>query len=168
MKQFYAVRHGQSVLNVTRTFAGRADTPLTDVGREQAKRAGEKIIKLNVDLIVSSPLSRALETAQIIAESIGYTKDILISELFVEQALGSLEGKSWDEDIDEDEQTGIESDKQLAIRAKQALNFLENRSADNNILLVSHGTFIRYLQSAIKPSGTYEEPENSEIIQLLP
>ncbi len=167
MKQLYVVRHGQSVLNVTRTFAGRTDTPLTDVGREQAKRAGEKVAELNIDLIVSSPLIRALETAQIIAESSGYNKDILVNELFVEQSLGSLEGKSWDDVIDEATQTGIETDVQLAARAKAALDFLRTQPGDN-ILLVSHGTFIRYLQSNIKPNGIYEEAENSEIIQLVP
>ncbi len=167
MKQLYVVRHGQSVLNVTRTFAGRTDTPLTDEGREQAKRAGEKVAKLDIDLIVSSPLIRALETAQIIAESSGYTKDILINEVFVEQALGSLEGKSWDDVIDEARQTGIETDAQLAARAKTALDFLRTQPGDN-ILLVSHGTFIRYLRAAVKPEGIYEELENSEIIQVLP
>src|SRR5581483_5723923 len=74
MKKLYFIRHGESVSNVERWHAGRIDTPLTERGRQQAREAGKKAKaqKLHFDLIVSSPLSRALETARIIAKEIGY------------------------------------------------------------------------------------------------
>src|SRR5882762_6928889 len=98
MKYLYFCRHGQSQLNLERIYAGQTDTPLTDLGREQAKLAGDRADGIQPDLIVSSPLVRALETAQIIAGEIGYPLGkIATNDIFKERSLGSLEGKSWDE-----------------------------------------------------------------------
>src|SRR5690606_2527197 len=71
MKKLYFIRHGLSVMNRQGVFSGSIDTPLTDEGRKQAKRAGKLARDFGIDYIVSSPLARALETAQIIAGEIG-------------------------------------------------------------------------------------------------
>lgn len=95
MKRLYFIRHGQSVLNLEETYAGQLDTPLTDYGREQAKIAGMETALIGIDIIISSPLSRAYETAQIVAREIGYPEhDIITYDLLKERSLGSLQGKS--------------------------------------------------------------------------
>lgn len=65
------MRHGLSVLNVRGIRAGHIETPLTDEGRQQARRAGQAAKKYQIDTIVCSPLSRAHETAAIVAKEIG-------------------------------------------------------------------------------------------------
>lgn len=168
MKHLYFVRHGESELNLQRIYAGQTDTPLTDRGRSQAKIAGDQAKAIDIDLIISSPLSRALETAQIIAKEIGYPVErIATNPLFIERSLGSLEGHPWDE-VGEDESLfpDIETEEQLLIRAQAGLNYLRSLS-DESILLVGHGSFSRSLRAALDPTHDYDEPPNAEIIQLV-
>src|SRR4051812_29809317 len=96
MKHLYFMRHGLSVMNQQGIFSGRTDTPLAPEGTEQAHAAGEYAKNLQIDCIVSSPMARALETAQIVAGHIGYSADsIIVSELFAEREFGTLEGTKY-------------------------------------------------------------------------
>jgi len=63
------VRHGQSEWNALGRWQGQADPTLTDFGRQQAFHAADRVGA--VDVLVSSPLQRAMETAQIISGRIG-------------------------------------------------------------------------------------------------
>lgn len=156
------------MLNVQRTFAGQLDTPLTDLGREQARQAGIQAQTLGIQVIVSSPLSRALETAQIIAQAIDYpAADITVNDLFKERFLGSLQGRPWDT-FDEAATTdnGAETDEALLERARTGLALLQEIEADT-VLLVSHGSFSKALRKAIDLRNIYDEPANAEIVQLI-
>lgn len=88
-------RHGQTTYNAERRFQGQSDIPLNDVGREQARRAARYIAAMKPDAIFSSDLSRAAETAAILARLTGLTvqpdKDLR------ERGGGSWEGKTADE-----------------------------------------------------------------------
>lgn len=99
MKTVYLVRHGQSEANAARiTAGGRLDVDLTDAGRNQAIEVGKILKKKNIELIISSPQKRALETARIIAGQIGYkSENILTDQRFAERDLGTLTGKPHDE-----------------------------------------------------------------------
>lgn len=168
MQRLYFVRHGESELNARRTFAGQIDTPLTTLGTQQAQLAAIHAKPLGINLIVSSPLVRARTTAEIIATAINYPLDhIVINDLLKERSLGSLEGKSWDE-FEEDETIfpDIETHEQLLARAKQALAYVQSLAADI-VLIASHGSFARALQTAIDPTQEYAEPENAQIVQLI-
>ena len=68
MKTVIMVRHGQSETNVRKVFTGQIDAPLTDMGREQARMMAAYLDKYKVAKIYASSLSRALETAQAIAD----------------------------------------------------------------------------------------------------
>jgi uncharacterized phosphatase len=149
MKKLYFIRHGLSEMNKQGLFAGRADTPLTDEGRAQAKAAGAKAKDLKIDLIISSPLSRARETAEIISREIGYPVDrIKFSDLLIERHWGDLEGTPHIVVHDLDEVPNAETSKDLLSRGESALRYLESLEA-NNILVVSHGTFGRALRHYI-------------------
>ncbi len=168
MKQLYFVRHGESELNARHVFAGQTDTPLSGLGREQAQAAGIHAKLLHFDVIVSSPLKRALETAQLIAKEIAYPLDnIRENDIFKERSLGALEGQSWDE-VDENHATaaGIETWETLLVRAQSGLAYLQ-AIEDDIVLLVGHGSFVRALQTAIDPLGSYPEPPNARIVQLI-
>lgn len=145
MKTIYFVRHGETQSNIDKLFSGSIDNPpLTKKGLEQAKEAGEKLIMLDkVDLVVSSPLLRARDTAKIIAEEVGYdSNNIVYNELLVERSFGFYDGKPRDEYNLDDENSTVqdkgESVKDFYHRAIQAFDWLKNRD-EQTILVVSHG-----------------------------
>lgn len=65
------VRHGQSTWNAIHRWAGQADPPLSEEGRRQARQLGRRLRPFPFGLVVSSDLSRAAETATVIAEELG-------------------------------------------------------------------------------------------------
>ena len=89
---FYFIRHGQTDYNLENKVMGQIDIPLNEVGLEQAKVLAEKISHLEISHIVSSPLTRAMQTAEIIATNIN--KPITVIDELKQNALGILEGLS--------------------------------------------------------------------------
>lgn len=170
MRKLYFVRHGQSETNASGHIAGSTDTPLTKLGRKQAKKAGKAAKKLNIDLIVSSPLSRALETAQIIAKQIGYPLDqIHTNKLLMEQDYGSLEGQLWKPDFDLDGFSDIETEDSLVERAHLALKWIKSFQAEH-VLVVSHGAIGRALRSVVNTDYTLHDHgglANAEIVNWV-
>ncbi len=67
----YLVRHGQTASSRRKAYSGRSDIALTELGREQAQAAAQRLAQLGVDAIFTSPLSRARDTAQAIADATG-------------------------------------------------------------------------------------------------
>ena len=85
----YIVRHGQTDSNVLKNrYGGRVDVLLNDTGREEAKKLKRDLEGITFDRVYSSPLKRALETAQIISGN-----DIIIDERLIERSNGDLEGR---------------------------------------------------------------------------
>lgn len=70
---FFFVRHGESTGNANHVIQGRREYSLSDNGRDQARRTAGFFVQQFPDLMLTSPLSRARETAQIIARTIGYS-----------------------------------------------------------------------------------------------
>jgi len=90
---FYFLRHGETDWNRDGQAQGHTNISLNDSGRTQARRAADAIGSLRVGTVVTSPLSRARETAEIAAETTGL-KPLLESRL-MEQSFGPNEGKAW-------------------------------------------------------------------------
>ena len=67
----YLVRHGETDWNLQRRIQGSTDIPLNDTGREQAAATGRLLARREWDAIYSSPLSRAIETGELIAREVG-------------------------------------------------------------------------------------------------
>ena len=86
------MRHGETSWNKKSLLQGRTDIPLCDKGREQAKTLSKALSSLSISAIYSSPLSRALETAQILG--IPHSITPKTSEGFTELNYGEWEGKS--------------------------------------------------------------------------
>lgn len=84
------MRHGETELSTGKAYSGRREVPLTDHGREQAKAAGEQLSGAGIDAVYSSPLSRARDTAQAIAEVIGVPVET--DDRLTEVDYGPLEG----------------------------------------------------------------------------
>ncbi len=127
--------------------------PLTERGREQAHLAGQAAAGLQLDIIVSSPLIRALETAQIVAGEIGFDPvQIIVNEIFKERSLGNLESHTYDFGSEDDETNlSIETMEHLMQRACKGLELLASFDAEN-VLLVGHGSFGKALQTVLNPA----------------
>ena len=96
MGHFYFIRHGQTVWNVENKICGATDSPLTEYGREQAKKTGQKILTEGVkaDEILCSPLSRAADTARLISEMTGIP--YRVEPRLIEQNFGKWESTPRD------------------------------------------------------------------------
>ena len=95
MTTLYLVRHGQTAWNKEEVFRGRADIPLNDTGRKEALLTGEYLKRVKVDSLYSSPLSRAVETAEAIARYQG--KEVEISDGLIDIDFGRWQGVSHEE-----------------------------------------------------------------------
>ena len=146
------VRHGQTTYNASGLVQGRIDIPLTDLGKAQAKELVEQL-KLNnehYDYIMASSLSRAYESAKIIARELGYEKEVIVDSDFVERDFHHLDGtpvvtamplvRSKDYAFET-----YETDKELINRIKKAVEKLEKTHANDRILLVAHSHVIKAL-----------------------
>ena len=87
------VRHGQSSFNAKGLIQGRTDDSLlTDIGYEQALKAGKALSKINFDKIYSSPLVRAAETAKTIEKSFEKEQEIILDNNLLEVDLSEWSG----------------------------------------------------------------------------
>lgn len=148
------IRHGQSTWNAEGRWQGQADPPLSDLGRWQAAEAAAKLGQL--DVVVSSPQQRAVETAAILAGALGVGPVHLVDDLR-ERSAGPWSGLTrgeieltwpgWVEDGRRPE--GYEPDGPLAERALRALREVVATFAGAVVLVVCHGGVIRTLEAAM-------------------
>ncbi len=174
-KIVYFVRHGQSMGNISPAFQP-LDSPLSDVGKQQAERVAERISKISFETLLASPLSRTRETAEAITKMTGKQPEYV--DLFVERIKPKkLEGKSYD---DKEAQglwkewekslytSGLhiedgENFDDLILRVDQALSFLQNR-LEKEIVVVTHGFFLRTIVARVILGETLT-PESFRVFQ---
>ncbi len=150
MTSIYLVRHGQTAWNKEEIFRGRTDVPLNETGLRQAELAGEYFKEMEIHAIYSSPLSRALETAQKIAQS----HDIKVQPLqgILDMSFGRWEGQShldiqkndreiyrqWREEPHLVRLPSGESLDDVRVRAMAALEEVIRNHPGKTLILVSH------------------------------
>ena len=139
------LRHGQTDWNIDLRLQGSTDIPLNDTGRTQARLAAASLNREDWDVIIASPLSRAKDTADIVALELGMNV-VVVPEL-IERSFGVAEGldhASWRK-LYESHQVieGLESLEDLRTRTVQLLNLIANEYSGKKVLAVSHGAFIR-------------------------
>ncbi|UKA71520.1 histidine phosphatase family protein [Arthrobacter sp. FW306-06-A] len=143
---FALVRHGQTDWNAERRLQGATDIPLNDVGRGQAREAVAVLAPYEWDAIVSSPLSRAAETADLIAEGLGLTVSRRVPEL-TERSFGPAEGMQAGPELEALRVPGgfkgAESEDEAADRGIAALEALADEFRGQRLLVVTHGTLLR-------------------------
>jgi probable phosphoglycerate mutase len=140
-------RHGETAWSRSGQHTGRTDIPLTDVGRDQARRLGTALAGRSFSRVLTSPLARASETARIA----GFTSDVVVDPELQERDYGVYEGRRrvdiaaeepgwtvWSRPI-----TGGESLAELGARADRVIDRLLPIGGD--VLVFSHGHFLRVL-----------------------
>ncbi len=177
----YYMRHGQTQWNLEKKAQGISDIELNEKGIMQAMNARDKASKLNIDLIICSPLKRARRTAEIIKEVT--SAEIIENPSIIERNFGKLEGELVDDEMWVDMQSkfmsigskmDIEDFEQfddLFARAKNAIDkILEDHKdyKDKNILIVGHGVFydaLRMVCSGEDYDMKYEL-DNCDIVEI--
>jgi 2,3-bisphosphoglycerate-dependent phosphoglycerate mutase len=92
------VRHGQSLWNMQNRFTGWVDVPLTDLGRDEARRGAEAVRHIRFDVAYTSALSRAQETLSIVLEAIAQRRcPVIRDQALNERDYGDLTGLNKEE-----------------------------------------------------------------------
>jgi probable phosphoglycerate mutase len=153
----YVVRHGETDFNVQERYAGSTDIPLNKKGMEQAKQLAGELANINFDIIVTSSLLRAKQTAEIINEI--RKTPLFVSDGFKERNLGVYEGltkeeakerypRLWEERstrLIDGAPTGGETIRQFDERVTNALSEIERKYTSQSVLLVTHGYVSRII-----------------------
>ena len=144
------IRHGQTQYNAEGRMQGAVDIPLNDTGRQQARDAAETLRGQGWKVVVSSPMLRARETAQIIADvlelPLGPSYDLLR-----ERRYGEAEGRTMAElEVlwPDRNYPGLESLESLQRRGMAGVQQIADNFYDRSVLAVCHGTLIRYTLGA--------------------
>jgi broad specificity phosphatase PhoE len=173
----YLARHGETEWNRLGRWQGHTDIPLTELGRSQARALAERLRGEPVRHIVASDLSRARETALIVAEALGGLPVLEDADLR-ERMFGAFEGltrtqcetergEDWARYLEDPSvgPPGAESHAAIVARTRRALMRAAALPGAEGILLVTHGGVMRVLGNAIGNVGT-EPIRNGEVFRI--
>lgn len=156
------LRHGQTDWNIDFRLQGVTDIPLNETGIAQAQAAAAVLAGQSWHHLLSSPLSRALVTAQIVAEAHDWpAESIAIEPLLLERRFGEAEGmihSEWKSTFGDAHVPGSESRAELKERTRLLLDAIIDRYAGTRVLAVSHGALIREVlallsDNSLPPAG---------------
>ena len=154
----YLLRHGETDWNSEQRIQGNTDISLNANGLNQARQAADYLTRFDIEAIYSSNLSRAYETASIIATKL--QKPHFIDKELTEVNMGRWEGSRWDDikieyidylpkwlnNLENIPAPGGESYGQVQVRVVRAYKrIISKHREDSNILIVSHGIAIKTL-----------------------
>jgi len=168
----YFLRHGECEANLNGTYAGQRDnSPLTPRGREQALKAAADFAHIRVDVIISSPLDRALDTAKIVAKKLHSLTPIQTDVRLLERDMGEVSGKKK-ELAPKSSWIGIPGLESAAHLQARVLSFFREHATDDaNLLIVSHagvGVMLEASRQGLPAERFYEIPSypNGKVIRL--
>ncbi len=150
------LRHGETALSVEKRFSGTGNPQLTDVGQAQAAAAAARLARSGAEVVVSSPLSRARQTAEAVAAALGL--DVEVEEGFRETDFGDWEGytfadirQKWPRELDAWLASSAvappfgESFDATTTRVRQARDRVLVRHGGKKVVVVSHVSPIKTL-----------------------
>jgi broad specificity phosphatase PhoE len=174
MTELLLVRHGETDWNRDRRFQGHANPPLNATGRAQAHALAAELAGEGIELVYTSDLVRARETAEIVAAR--FDADVLLLRELREIDVGEWEGLTWPE-IEERYPEGArswrergygwesgESYEQLGERVVAALTRIAADHPEERVLVVGHGGTIRATRAFIEGLSVPESRARSRAI----
>lgn len=147
--KLYVLRHGETNENITGIMQGNMETVLNEVGRSQAESVREKIKEAKINLVISSPKKRTVETASIAAPGI----PIILDDRLLSRNHGEFEGMKRSE-VNLQDYWNIKLNKQfekaesmgeIFNRVSSLLNDISINYSDKKVLLVTHSGITRVL-----------------------
>lgn len=166
------IRHGNTDWNNEKRYQGHAHNTLSDRGRQQAERVAHRLAKEPWDLLISSDLMRARQTAEIISAHIGRPVDFYDQRLR-EIGRGKLEGLIGSE-IEEkfgvdwrEQDLGEETVDSVRERGVRFITDMAERYPAQKLLVVSHGLLIREsLQKLMQQQEEAEGLDNGSVTTI--
>lgn len=171
----YLCRHGQSQFNANGILQGQLESPLTCLGKEQAASLAIRAKAWDIRHVISSPLGRAQQTAQICAQTLKLPMTVLNG--FEERHYGHWQGNSISQlpalttfkqqcysQSDWQPCAGAESTKTVRARMLKQLTVL-NQNYSGNILLISHGDAIDCLLSQWTAPKNMNNSQHARLIK---
>ena len=168
--RFLFLRHAQSAGNVAKIAQGRSDFSLTDLGRRQAAQAGRWLADQNIGIVLSSPLTRASETAEIVAAKLNVGPVTVWPELN-EVDIGPFSGLGWAEAqvrypalfrrFKKHSWDGVPGAESSAVLYERAMALWQrlvelDRTTEQNILSVTHSGIILWIIKATLGNRTWQ------------
>lgn len=162
IKSIIVVRHAESIANIKGIYQGQTyDTGLSELGKKQAKALAERLKVFGVRRIITSPLKRALQTAEVIANKTNC--EVEISKAIIETNHGVWEGrpKDWvSQNFPDIHSLWREKPSEVIFPGGEAfmdtiqrtLNFLENTDFEPNTVVITHDNILRVMISLISNS----------------
>ncbi|MGM9986630.1 MAG: histidine phosphatase family protein [Bacillaceae bacterium] len=154
MTKICLVRHGQTDWNFQGIIQGHEDIPLNDVGKKQAFDSALFLKNEKWDILIASPLQRAVETATIIGKEVGVTT-VEMDERFIERNFGEVSGKyiiDAKHKITDNSAIGLEQEEEIQARCLNGLIDVAKRYEGKAIIIVAHSHAIKGILSAIDSS----------------
>ncbi len=185
-QEMVLIRHGQSTANASGVWQGQLDFPLSKEGRLQASYTGRAVAGMEISGVYTSPLSRAFETAQIVAREAGFSGEVVCIPGLMERHGGILQGHTWAEQearnpafakkflaVSEEERwtmVGAETDEEILVRFEKAIYGILSRRHTGPVVVVSHGgimrAFLRHIFGREVLPG-HERAPNASVTRLL-
>ena len=164
-------RHGQSEENRLGIIQGRLPGKLSEIGKNQVEKLGERLSREKIDVVYCSPINRCLETCNLIKKYIDPSIPIFISELIQERDFGKFSGKNIKEidfnKIDNDckinKNLGIEELNQVYSRIKLFWEEIKTKHCNQSVLVIGHSISLRMLIANILNKDYSEILENFRI-----
>lgn len=148
--KIYLIRHGETFENAGSKLMGRAHGVLSDLGKKQALKTGERLKNDHISAIYSSPLNRCLDTGELINKSLNLK--ISIHDLLIERDFGTFTNAKTEEinfdqldlDIEENRLAEVESMFSLQQRVKKFLEEVWQSHKNDNVAIITHNNPIRF------------------------
>lgn len=154
--EIYLLRHGETDWNKEGRLQGRMDVPMNENGRKQISDSAVILTRIlsELEVVISSPLVRAYESAEIVAEQLSYEKDnIILEPMILERSFGMGEGLIYTElteKFPDGNYPESESVETLIERAGEAFEKIVTSYQDKQqILIVAHGAILYAMLTAI-------------------
>ena len=158
------LRHGQTDRNKAKIIQGRGNFDLNSEGFSQAKKTAEYFLKEkeHFDIICSSPLNRAYDTAKTIKDILQHDGEIKILPEFIEREFGKADGCNIEPNIYNriinDDVEGMEKSYEIQHRIISAVLKLAKENENKRILVVSHSHAIKGLLTGIDKNRSFLDP----------
>jgi uncharacterized phosphatase len=150
------VRHGETDWNAQGRLQGSKDIPLNETGILQAKACSEHLKDLSWDFIITSPLKRARDTAEIINGKLDLP--LMVMEEFMERHFGDAEGMTLQDRraiFPDKKYPNQESKSSLNKRIMEGIHKINQQFSNSRVLVVAHGAVIDAILTAFSPEATH-------------
>ncbi len=163
----YLVRHGETVDNASQTMQGQTQGELNERGILQAQELSEEWKDREIDVIVSSDLKRAVDTAAIVAAPHGL--EVVKTPLLRERDWGDFTGRYIPDLKNEPFPDNVESLENLLSRAGEFITYVRETFPGKKVLAVGHGIINKAIQAVYyhKSMREIQKMSNAEVRELL-